>query len=195
MRFNEIGWVTWVTCFLWDWFHVMNDWELPKCTSDNCCCWYFDSGCRHSYSRSACFRTLRVSTRMLYWRISLIGLISDSCRAMKCSIRMMLLARWCSRISRYNHPFSLFLSFRWCLWYFYSSPFKACFFFESSEKHVEHVLIILCFVLIISQRKGCPLMGLPSYPTLDSQRERLSRLGYNRNEVYNMLDIYNKFTD
>lgn len=45
------------------------------------------------------------------------------------------------------------------------------------------------------ERKGCPLMGLTSYPTLDSQRQRLSSLGYTRVEVHNMLEIYNKYTD
>ncbi|KAL4463936.1 hypothetical protein ABPG74_005873 [Tetrahymena malaccensis] len=44
-------------------------------------------------------------------------------------------------------------------------------------------------------RKGCPLVGIHDYPTLDSQHQRLAKLGFNTNEVYHMLDIYNKFTD
>ncbi|EWS72250.1 leucine carboxyl methyltransferase (macronuclear) [Tetrahymena thermophila SB210] len=44
-------------------------------------------------------------------------------------------------------------------------------------------------------RKGCPLVGIHDYPTIESQHERLTKLGFNTNEVYHMLDIYNKFTD
>lgn len=38
-------------------------------------------------------------------------------------------------------------------------------------------------------------MGVSAYPTLKDQRERLARLGFDKIEVIDMLEVYQKHTD
>lgn len=43
--------------------------------------------------------------------------------------------------------------------------------------------------------KGCPLNGIFDYPSIQSHKDRYSKLNYKNFEIYDMLTIYNTCCD
>lgn len=48
---------------------------------------------------------------------------------------------------------------------------------------------------MLIQQRGCPLLSIQKYPTLDSQKKRLLELGFDRSFAYDMNNAYNKLID